>query len=328
MRWRVRDILEPIAEQWRGTGLDLSCPSARKKAIEAYNRINECLMNHKDWPGTEATVSFAVHDGCITLPERFGAITGILVDGHPRPINSMGWEFVDGGDWEHGMCCPDGSLQHLGSYFPTVRELCGEAPVGAVSDRDEDPAARFTVTGIDAMNRQVRYALPIASVGTNAQREVTAPWITVGPMKSIEAVSKPVTRGYVSIFAYTRDGGMQWLSRMGPGEQSPALTRYRLAGKCGQDGTVCVRARVSLRFTMLYDDEDISLIQHREAYRLMAQALSYFDDGDVGNGSAYQNRALKMLTDAVGKQGKGQRFGINVHPRSGFGRKNYTSRTR
>jgi hypothetical protein len=326
MRWRVRDILEPIAEQWRGTGLDLSCPAGRNEAIKAYNRINECLMNHKDWPGTEATVSFAVNDGCITLPERFGAITGILVDGFPRPINSMGWEFVDGGEWERGLGSPDGALQHLGSYFPTVRELCGEMPVGAVSDREEDPGARFVVTGIDSLNRQVRYSLPIKHAGMNDQREVNAPWITAGAMRSIEAISKPVTRGYVQVFGYTGESGMHWLSRMGPGEQSPALTRYRLAGVGGRGAPVCMRARVSLRFTMLFDEEDISLIQHREAYRLMAQSLSYFDDGEVGNGSAYQNRALKMLSDATGKQGRGQRFAMNVHPRSGFGRKNYTAR--
>lgn len=321
MRWRVKDILEGIAEQWRGTGLDLSCPRGKAEALKAYNRINEVLMNHKDWPGTEATVAFTVTNGCITLPARFGAITGILVDGFPKPINSQGWEFVEGGDWEHGLCCPDGSLQHLGDFFPTFQELPAEMPVGAISDRPEDPNARFVITGLDAANRQVRYEIPIQHVGHNAQHEVNSPWITAGPMVSIEAVSKPVTNGYVTVFGFK--GGMHWLSRLSPGEESPALTRYRLNSK----GSHCVRARVNLQFTRLHDVEDISLIQHCEAYRAMAQSLSYRDDGDPGKASAYENRAMKLLTDAMGKRAKGQRMALNLHPRQGAGRsRRYTVR--
>jgi len=316
MRWRVKDILEPIAEQWRGTGLDLSCTSGQREALKAYNRLNEVMMNHRNWPGTEVTVAFAVKGGCITLPARFGAITGILIDGYPAPINSMGWEFVDGGGWESHCSCADGALQHLGNYFPTVNEMAEEAPVGIYSDKAEDPAARCVITGLDASNKVARYSLPIVSVGQNSQHEINSPMITAGPLKTIESISKPRTNGYVEVFAW-KDGTNYWLSRLAPGEESPALTRYRLAGR---QWIPSIRARVALQFTPLHDPEDISLIQHREAYRLMAQSLSYRDDGDVGNASAYENKAMKMLTDSMGKTGIGQRFAIGMAPRQGAGR--------
>lgn len=308
MIWRVRDILPVIAEHLRGTGVDIFCDAkGTREAMDAYNRINEILMNRHDWPGTEADVCFTAHRGCITLPERFETIKALRIDGRPGRILSQGFEYLEAGPGILDYSTPIEALQFLGNHFPTYRDLPQCLPVGCFSDEPEDVGKKLQIHGLDADKRQRMIEIPIVQ-GKPDQ----SPWTTSDSLCSIAAIAKPITKGHIEIFGYNRYGPtLYWLSRLAPLETAPALSRYFLSG-CSCDGEFEVRARVSIRYAMLYSLDDVSLIQHREAYRLMAQAITAFDDNNGALGSEYQNRAVKLLKERVAKLRDGQRQAINV----------------
>ena len=325
MLWRVRDILPVIAPHLGGSGVSLDCnPAGVAEALAAYNRINEILMNRHDWRGTEANVCFTTHQGCITLPEEFETIKALNVEGRPTRILSDGFEYLESGPGTLDFNTPIEALQFLGANFPTYRDIPYPMLVGCFSTHDEDESARMRMYGRDHSGEEIRHGespgleIPIAK--GDADRR---PFMTAIPLASISAISKPVTKGRVDVFAFDENlNRIHWLSRLQPTSTTPALSRYMLAG-CSPNEALSVRAKVTLRYVELHSLDDISLVQHREAYRLMAQAITAFDDG-----RQYRNRAISMLKEQEAKLRNGQRHALNVtSTRRPFGRgRGYTLR--
>ena len=322
MLWRVKDILPVISPHLGANGLAATAdcltqnPRAVREALEAYNRINEIFMNRQDWPGTEVDVCLTVCDGCLTLPARFESIKALSLDQSPGVrILPSGWEYLDNGPGINlGEGCASVEALHLlGRQFPTYRELPCPLPVGAYSSRPEQAGASLRLYGTDTNGHELRspdgspgWELPIAH-GSAAQH----PYMTPAPLASLTALSKPLTAGHVDVFGWDQPAArMVWLSRLDPTETSPAYSRYRLHGS---GSATRAQARVSLAYRELWDLEEISLVQHREAYRLAAQALSAFDDMDGGKGSEFMNRAMRLLKDRVAKLEAGQRQGIHLN---------------
>lgn len=314
MLWRVRDILPVIAPFLGGSGVTLECnPSGVEETLTAYNRINEILMNRHDWKGTEANVCFTAHRGCITLPEEFEAIKALRVDGRATRILPDGFEYLEAGPGSITFDTPLEVLQFLGSTFPTYRDLARPMLVGCFSTHQEAEGSMLRIYGRDSTGQEIRTGVtPGLTIPIAKGDAETRPYMTAIPLGSISAISKPLTKGRVEVFAFDEIANViYWLSRLQPTSTTPALTRYMLSGySCDED--VTVRAKVSLRYVELFSPDDISLIQHREAYRLMAQAINAFDDGQGDVGSQYRNRAISMLKEQVAKQMTGQRHAINV----------------
>ena len=326
MLYRVRDILPVIAPYIRGTGVDIACnPEATAEALAAYNRINEVFMNRQDFPGTEAIVRFPAHSGVIVLPERFESIKAIDIDGRPASIFPVGWQFLDGGPGDHERAFDLRCLQHQGSQFPTARDLPEPLPLFAVSDREEAKGTRVLITGYDTANKFQRVSIPVGKASAERSPRLSKVF------NSITAVAKPATAGHIDLGAWSNDSGPWWLSRMEPWDQSPCFTRYCLPnlsfsaailpGQCHS-----ITAKVSLRFRDLTDLDDLSLVQHREAYRFAAQAINAFDDNNGAMGSEYMNRAIKLLKDRVAKLEQGQRQALNISVSRRLTSKKYNNR--
>lgn len=330
MLWRVRDILPVIAPHLGGSGVSLDCnPSGVDETLSAYNRINEILMNRHDWRGTEANVCFTTHRGCITLPEEFETIKALNVDGHATRILSDGFEYLEAGPGTLDYNTPLEALQFLGANFPTYRDLPFPMLVGCFSTHAENEGAMMRIYGRDDVGEEIRHGtapgieIPIAKGDAD-----TRPFMTPVPLSSISAISKPLTNGRVDVFAFDEvHDQIHWLSRLQPTSTAPALSRYMLSG-CHLGEPLSVRAKVALRYVELHSLDDISLIQHREAYRLMAQAITAFDDGQGDVGGQYRNRAISMLKEQEAKLRTGQRHALNVtSARRPFGRgRRYTLR--
>lgn len=316
MIWRVKDILPVIAEQLGGNGVDIACnPAATQQALDAYNRINEIFMNRHDWPGTEMDVCLTARAGCLTLPERFETIKALRVDNDPVRVLPMGWEYLESGPGILDANCPIEAMQLLGTTFPTFHDLPFPMQVGAIATTDHDDGQKLTVQGIAADGKPLRNGwMPGLEIPIRRASAEVSPFMTNLKVASITALSKPVTCGDVELFGWdAARNQMHWLSRLGPTETSPSYTRYKLSGPWCDGGEHNVRARVTLRYVPLYSLEDVSLVQHREAYRLAAQAITAFDDMDGARGSEFMNRAIRMLKDRVAKLENGARKAPNVN---------------
>jgi hypothetical protein len=315
MLFRVRDVLPVIAEHVRGSGVDITCdPEATREALATYNRLNEILMNRDDWPGSDFHVRFPVHSGRVVLPERFETIKQVSIDGTPAPIFPIGWQFLESGPGE----CIDHGLICLGQNFPLERDLPKPLPLFAVSDSVETKGAFLLVSGYDTSNKFKRVKVPIAKAAPTSSPRLTTVF------SSVTAIAKPLTVGHVDVGGWDNAAGPYWLARMSPEVESPNFTRYHLPGL----PTHCrkIVAQVSLKFRDLYNLDDVSLIQHREAYRLACQGVTAFDDDNTQLGSEFLGRAIKMLKDRVAKLQQGQRRTLNVSSSRTLTRRHHNNR--
>lgn len=312
MLWRVKDILPVIAEHWRGSGA-VHCGPTDTELYRAYNRINENLMNRRDWPGTEAHVLLPVYTATFTLPDRFESIKALRVADGGLPILPLGFQFLPGQLDALDPLNQVQGLQHLGSHFATHRDPPRPMTIFAVSDRMEEQNATLTIHGQSA-GRHVREVIPIAQASPEA-----SPIHSHTAWQRIDAIAKPPTSGHIEICGWDDDTGESvWLSTIEPDETSPALTRYKLPIAEGQ---AChIQALVSLAYRELWRPDDVSLVQHREAYRLMAQALIGFDSQQPGLGAEFQNRAIRLLKDRCAKLASGQRAALPFEPPRQFKR--------
>jgi len=303
MRFHVRHILPVIADHYRNGGIQLCTKEDVEKALEVYNRINEILMNRDDWPGSEDNICIPVFGGVFSLPPRFESIKALRFNDEVLPILPLGFQYTQGGP---GILSNENNLpaiQHLGSYFATMRDMPRCLPVFAVSECDESEAT-ITIHGTDSTGRHRRETIPVNHAYPDRQ-----PQCTTTAFASISASNKTVTNGHVELAAWDDSTGeILWLSSMEPSETSPTFTRYR-APECGH-----IAANVSLAYREIYDVEEVSLIQAREAYRLMTQAINAYDRDDVPAGSALKASAIKMLKERADKITRGQNQALPFNP--------------
>jgi hypothetical protein len=319
MRWHVRQILPVIAEQYRSGGIDLCSAQNVSLVLDHYNRINELLMNRHDWPGSDDHICLPVFESTFALPSRFESIKAFRVNGEALPILPLGFQYLQSGPGiltkNDGM----NALQHLGSHFATMRDPTQVLPVFAISNETEE-AARVTIHGADAFGNECR-----ETITAEKSYPENSPQCTKASFKSIHAITKPVTAGHIEIAQWNDSTGeVTWLSSIPPDETAPTVTRYMLPG-VERHCPVHLIANVSLAYREVSDIEDVSLIQHREAYRLMTQALSAFDLGDPGKGSQFQNAAMKLLKERAAKLAQGQNVALPYNPPRQF-RKPYSIR--
>lgn len=314
MRWHVRHILPAIAEQYRSGGQQLCSDDDFAIVLAHYNRINEILMNKEDWPGSDDHICIPVFYSTFALPPRFESIKAFRVNGEALPILPLGFQYLQGGPGILTPCINQGAMQHLGSYFATMRDPPRPLAIFAASDANEE-GVTINIHGIDAMGRSRREEITVQ----RAYPDIS-PQCTRTAFSSITAIQKPLTAGHIELGAWDDNTGEAlWLSSLEPGETNPSVTRYLLPGVRPEYPCHLI-ANVSLAYREVSNIDDVSLIQHREAYRLMTQALSAFDSGHPDVGSHYQNTAMKLLKGRAAKITQGQSLAVPFQPPRQFRR--------
>lgn len=311
MIFTVRQVLTAIAEKLGGSGVDLCQPNAMQQALAAYNRINEILMSHRDWPGTEFDICIpCTADGLFHLPQRFASITAARWEADVLPILPMGFRYLPSGP---GNIPRDGSLAltHIGSHFGTALPLAKPMPLFFTAP---EPTV-IHLQGTDATGRMQQQR-----IGTAGQDGTPR----TAPFAEVAAVSKPVTAHYVEMFAWDDyEGTAHWLGCMEPGDTQPSFTRYRATGK----GPGHIQAAVSCAYREIWDPDEISIIQAREPYRLMTQAIHHFDRSELAPAAEFQNRAMKLLKNLSAKLAKGQKEAIPFEPSRAAARRHISIRS-
>lgn len=297
----VRDILEEIADDVGGHGIDLDCfDQNQNPALKLFNRAQRLLMKEGDWEGTDQEICIDVREGCITLDYRIETIKQFLLNNAPGKIHNRTFKYLQSGpgalDKDHWYC---GSLlEDAGDSFPLFRDLSCSMHVTAISDRPEMDTATLSIYGTDENGREASrwhsddkgYTIPIKP----GQGEYTADdGYSSGKFKHIAALSKPRTNGYVFVYGIIPGFVPVWLTTMAPDETSSRHRRYKIPGI----GTACgveMTALVSMRWVKQYPS-DIALIQDIDAFKFMAKALKELDDDNHGSYLQYRNAAVSQL---------------------------------
>jgi len=238
-------------------------------------------------------------DGCVTLDRRIESIRKARLDRRNLEVHSKFFRYLDagcGGSFPDDTC----DIQDMGDGYPTHFDLPYPMHLVAYSDQDEDADTRIKFNYVEPHNaREVRHSLQLVKGTKLANRpKFTAGNADLsGVAEYVRSIKKPRTNGYVYVFGYDANPGIEdlvWLTTMAPDETNTGYRRYRIPGITSSvEKTLdCI---VTLRWVPLYAEDDISLIQQPDAYKRMARGLAALEGGDDRDYERWKNRAVKLL---------------------------------
>lgn len=296
---------------------DGSCREARVDA-----RIDEAMR--RLWP--EAEIYNSTHrmriraeNSCFPLPYFAETVISADVDGSPAPVRNRFYEFLSSGPGDLSVRSrgPTSAVIDEGEH-PTQWDIpvADDATTGRVeaqyklaafTDSVEDFAGgkELTIRGFSSRLQEQVITLRIQYWKDGVEGVVAGAWsdsnTSAEYVRQISQVYKPVTKGYVSLYAVDPiTNRMFFLSKMHPKEERPSYRRYRLMNKCC--GATCVLLQVKLRYLTPTADDDILPIQNLDAIKFMVQALREEDAKNLQLAFTLEEKAKMLLNKQLARK--------------------------
>lgn len=178
------------------------------RVIEKINEARERLMTKPEkWKGKTQRFAFCVNRGCITLPREILTIEGIASTcGGPLKLRNQWYEVVEGGPGPvKAGASYNGSLVDRGDGFVTFADPTEPTLLKIYADVPEASGARLLIQGFDEDGNRVQTFDQNEGYVDGEYVAISNgnPAVTVTKFASIDGVQKPVTNGFVRIYAYT-----------------------------------------------------------------------------------------------------------------------------
>jgi hypothetical protein len=283
------------------------------------NEICERFFVSGRWKGMLAEVDLDATQGYVTLPRRCESILGITVQKAPRTPFSRWYSFVSGGPGEVSNSSYSGPdlVVDAGDNHPTYRDSPYESfrlrvKVPNSSDRDTANYVMFKGTGADG-NFVHR------SDGSEGLQLIIsgAENTTTEYFSSLNSVTKPLTNGYLTLWAVNSANQETQIGDYEPGETSIAYRRYRVL-RADQSEAPTVRALCKRRFVPVLSEDDEVVPGNMGALKLGLISLKYEDTNDLERSNEYFTKALSLLNAELREQ-RGAQIGVAQFSPHGFG---------
>jgi hypothetical protein len=310
------------------------------RILSRLNIATEELMNEGDWPGIVDRYLFRSATGDIILPSFLDRILGVAVNNLPYSMRSPWFEFVEYGPGPQGGCNWIDAVIDRGEtsiQFPFPDLSSGPWTLYSISELSE--AGQILVQGRLANGREVR-TQPIG--GTYVSGEYLyfsppgSPNYGTQQFAEITAVEKPVTQGYIELWATNGNPTQDIiLGAYGPNDTTPSYHGYFLPslhldcyrGCCcgtrspsGTHGPMEVLVRARRRFVPLTDETDTLLISNLPALVSMIMAIQKREVGDVEGYANYKGAAIGLMRgEALSYRGKVKQPAVTFERGVSFG---------
>lgn len=286
---------------------DTGGPGGTNRVVLRINEAGERLWQ-KLGGKTIRCVRVCGHNGCITAGRDIQKILKARIDGKFAHVFDKWYEFLEGGP---GML-DDDSTNYVDlidrSQVVTQYDIPEPMRVMVFSDTAELSTSRMLIRGFDETNREVRTQVEgewIMGEYVPITRDIG--YYTRNKFSLITNILKPVTNGYVYLSAVTADDWSnpatftrEHLAGYHPDETRPSYRRYSFktsAYQCVEDYDYRINALVKMKFVPLSHSSDPVIIDNMPAYKMMLQAMRYYDAGDENKGLAYERHAERVLLE-------------------------------
>ncbi len=293
------------------------------------NVATEELMNEYDLPAFFDRVRFRIDDTRIVLPSNYERIAMMTIDRVPIRMQSAWFEFVGYGldllrecdttdldrnalwDWQGALdrddCATFASLANDTQYLLRV--------YGQVDERQCGVRPTITIFGYDNNNAWIRSATgnsEVCATGNTDTGNSNPPNYTDGiqveingdsapfyiqtdqKISEITAISKPITRGNVYVYAMPLLGAGIHLATYAPRDTTPGFRRYKIPGLAvGRTYTVVARCRK--RYFPVVEDTDFLIISNLPALKSMIMSVYYLESGEPEQYAKYKSIAVDLL---------------------------------
>ena len=134
------------------------------------------------------------------------------------------------------------------------------------------------------------------------------PRTTVNAFRSIDAINKSPTKGWVRVYAVDPTTGSEsCIAILAPDETLPQYRRYAIPGFESEAGaTVTVLAK--RKFIPVVSDDDDLIVTNLGALKMMAIAIEKEENNNLGEAQVYEDKAVTLLREEL-KEVEGSNIG-------------------
>lgn len=283
------------------------------------NEVCERFFVSGRWKGMLVEVDLDATQGYVTLPRRCEAILGVTVQKIPRTPFGRWYSFVSGGPGEITSAeygGPDIVLDK-GDDYPVYRDspytsFRIRAKVPNVTDRDI--GNYILLKGTDTDGNPVHGADGSEGITLNL---TTSENTTSQYFSKLTSVLKPLTNGYVTLWAVDASGNETQIGDYEPGETNIKYRRYVIE-RADDSETPTVRALCKRRYVPVLSESDDIIPENMGALKLGLISLKYEDTNDLERATEYFTRALSLLNAEL-KEQRGSQFNTVRFSPHGFG---------
>jgi hypothetical protein len=283
------------------------------------NEVCERFFVSGRWKGMIVEVDLDASQGYVTLPRRCEAVLGITVAKAPRTPFGRWYCFVPGGPGQLDGSTYNGTdlVLDAGDSHPVFRDPPYESfrlRVKVPSTSDRDTGNYMVLKGNDADGNSVFGADGSEGLQLNL---TAAENTTTQYFSALTGVLKPLTNGYVTLWAVNASGAETQIGEYEPGETNVGYRRYMVQRASGSE-IPTVRALCKRRFVPVQSEHDDIIPDNMGALKLGLISLKYEDTNDLERSTEYFNKALSLLNAELREQ-RGSQFNTVRFSPHGFG---------
>lgn len=283
------------------------------------NEVCERFFVSGRWKGMIVEVDLDASQGYVTLPRRCESILGVTVAKAPRTPFSRWYSFVPGGPGQvsTGNYSGPDLILDAGDNHPVFRDPPYESfrlRVKVPGTSDRDTGNYVVLKGNDADGNPVYSADGSEGLLLNltASANTTSQYFS-----SITGVLKPLTQGYLTLWAVDALNQETQIGEYEPGETNIGYRRYRIV-QADNAEVPAVRALCKRRFVPVLSENDDIIPDNMGALKLGLISLKYEDTNDLERATEYFQKALSLLNAEL-KENRGGQFNSLRFSPHGFG---------
>lgn len=134
------------------------------------------------------------------------------------------------------------------------------------------------------------------------------PRTTVNAFRSIDAINKTATKGWVRVYAVDPTTGAEYcIAILAPDETLPQYRRYAIPGHERQEG-VNVTVLAKRKFIPVITDDDDLIVTNLGALKMMAIAIEKEENNNLDDAMKYEEKAVELLREEL-KEVEGANIG-------------------
>ena len=297
------------------------------------DRINEAcrrLLVKADLPYTTRQLRMRTDNGCFPLPREVEKVIWVNFDNYPGRVFNQHYEFLSSGPGEINAHRPGSGIKDLvdaGLYafmfdMPSIETLTGECctdrtlgeglNIIAVSDSAADTNLSVTIYGTNRLQMDLPsedLQINQWSGGVEGQLDIGGGWSDSAVIKTstqlyreLKAWKKPVTTGYVSLYAIEKSSNKMWfLAKAHPDDTRPMWRRYKITNRScgGVEDCSCILMLVKLKWVKMTRADDILCVQNLDAIKQMVISLREENAGKLQDAILYEQNAERLLNAQI-----------------------------
>jgi len=283
------------------------------------NEVCERFFVSGRWKGMMVEVDLDATQGYVTLPRRCEAVLGVTVNKAPRTPFSRWYSFVPGGPGEisSGNYTGPDLVLDAGDNHPVFRDSPYDTfrlRVKVPSTSDRDTGNYVVLKGSDADGNPVYSGDGSEGLLLNltAAENTTSQYFS-----TLTSVLKPLTNGYLTLWAVNAAGQETQIGEYEPGETDIGYRRYTIKQSDNSE-TPTVRALCKRRNVPVLSENDDIIPDNMGALKLGLISLKYEDTNDLERATEYFTRALSLLNAEL-KESRGAQMNTLRFSPHGFG---------